>query len=208
MISTSPYQHPSHNQGFLVLSNFRSPIITYGVDLALGRFVLSLFTRVSVMQYPLVTASSLLPLYYPNPIGVNHDALMCEMFQLIFFQRSQIEMNDYKSGVVGSRGSHPQFAFSAFNLYFLLMSSNSSTEPPSLNNSENCDNDNINQDTTISYTSQPPNPHFLGGSRNMPLQSKVEIIVEKFGGSNVLSPTNVINPSSSKEPVTISDKWI
>lgn len=83
-----------------------------------------------------------------------------------FGEGYSFSMHLYIEGVVGSRGSHPQFSFSAFNLHFLLMSSNSSTEPLSLNYSENGDNDNINQDTTISYTSKPPNPHFVGRSRS------------------------------------------
>lgn len=50
--------------------------------------------------------------------------------------------------------------------------------------------------------------HQIEPCPDLSLQSKVEIVVEKFGGSNVLSPTNVINPSSSKEPVTTTGKWI
>jgi len=78
----------------------------------------------------------------------------------------------YIKVVMSSRKSHPHLAFSDFSLHCLLMSSNSSTKPLSLNNSENGDNDSIHQDTTIRDFSKPATPHPMGVGRSDHLCNK------------------------------------
>lgn len=75
-------------------------------------------------------------------------------------------MHPYIGSEVGIQGTHDPFSLSDFKLKFLLMSNNSSIVPLSLTNSENGDNDNVNQDITVSDTSKSPNPHPVGGSRS------------------------------------------
>lgn len=72
----------------------------------------------------------------------------------------------YIEGVVSSRRSHPHLDFADFSLHFLLMPSNSSTKPLSLNNSENGDNDIIHQDSIISNFVKSATPHFVGARRS------------------------------------------
>ncbi|KAJ8419841.1 hypothetical protein Cgig2_031786 [Carnegiea gigantea] len=51
-------------------------------------------------------------------------------------------------------------------LKFVLMSSNSSTEPLSITNSKNGDNENLNQISSVSDTSKSQTPYPVGGSRS------------------------------------------
>lgn len=52
--------------------------------------------------------------------------------------------------------------------------------------------------------------HHIEVCPDLPLQTKVEIVVEKFGGASDLSSVKVNHPSSSSsnEPVTTTDNWI
>lgn len=43
---------------------------------------------------------------------------------------------------------------------------------------------------------------------DLPTQSKIEIVVEKFGETNMKADANSGNSSSSKEPMTAADQWI
>ncbi|KAJ8423874.1 hypothetical protein Cgig2_033141 [Carnegiea gigantea] len=72
----------------------------------------------------------------------------------------------YNGTKVGIHGPPTSFELTGFFLKFVLMSSNSSTEPLSIANSENGDNENLNQISSVSDTSKSQTPYPMGGSRS------------------------------------------
>lgn len=42
----------------------------------------------------------------------------------------------------------------------------------------------------------------------LPIQTKVEIVVQKFGEAKVKTPVNEVPINSSNDPMTFADKWI
>jgi len=50
--------------------------------------------------------------------------------------------------------------------------------------------------------------HQIKAYPDLPAQSKIEIVVKKFGEIKVKSSANPGAPFSSKEPVAVTDQWI
>ncbi|KAJ8423875.1 hypothetical protein Cgig2_033142 [Carnegiea gigantea] len=72
----------------------------------------------------------------------------------------------YNGTKVGVHGPPTPFELTGSFLKFVLMSSNSSTEPLSITNSENGDNENLNQISSVSDISKSHTPYPVGGSRS------------------------------------------
>jgi len=72
----------------------------------------------------------------------------------------------YNGTKVGIHGPPTLFELTGSFLKFVLMSSNSSTEPLSITNSENGDNENLNQISSISDTSKSQALYPVGRSRS------------------------------------------
>ena len=72
----------------------------------------------------------------------------------------------YKQTKMGIHGPPTPFELTGSFLKFVLMSSNSSTEPLSITNSENGDNENLNQISSVGDTSKSQTPYPVGRSRS------------------------------------------
>ncbi|KAJ8424260.1 hypothetical protein Cgig2_028225 [Carnegiea gigantea] len=95
------------------------------------------------MQYHQLTASIPFPFYYPIFIGYLYNGIK-----------------------VGIHGRPTPCELIGSFLKFVLMSSNSLTEPLSITNSENGDNENLNRISSVSDTSKSQTPYPVDGSRS------------------------------------------